>query len=109
MPASSAEFATDLLRLSDQAKALSHPARLAIIRHLAAHDECICGDIVASLPLAQSTVSRHLKVLQEAEVICVTHDGPRSCYCLDRTVLNDIRQSFDTFLEAPAEPITEPS
>lgn len=106
---SSTDFAPDLTDLARRAKALSHPARLAIIRHLAAHDECICGDIVESLPLAQSTVSRHLKVLQEAEVIRVTHDGPRSCYCLDRTVLNDIRQAFDTFLDAPAEPIAEPS
>ena len=107
MPSSS--FASDLTELARRAKALSHPARLAVIRHLASHDECICGDIVESLPLAQSTVSRHLKVLQEAQVIRVTHDGPRSCYCLDRTVLNEIRHAFDTFLDAPAKPISEPT
>lgn len=103
----SSDFDSDLNALAGRAKALSHPARLAVIRHLAAHDECICGDIVESLPLAQSTVSRHLKVLQEAGVIRVTQDGPRSCYCLDRDVLAAIRQSFDAFLDAPAEPVAE--
>lgn len=106
---SSTDFSPDLTELARRAKALSHPARLSIIRHLASHDECICGDIVESLPLAQSTVSRHLKVLQEVGVVRVTHDGPRSCYCLDRSVLGEIRQSFDAFLDAPAQPVTEPS
>jgi len=103
----SSDFSADLNTLAGRAKALSHPARLAVIRHLAAHDECICGDIVESLPLAQSTVSRHLKVLQEAGVIRVTQDGPRSCYCLDRAVLEEIRRSFDVFLDTPAQPAAE--
>jgi ArsR family transcriptional regulator len=101
MPASSTNFAADLVRLADRAKVLSHPARLAILRQLARHDECICGDIVSALPLAQSTVSRHLKVLQDAGFVRVTTDGPRSCYCLDRDVLDATRDAVDRFLAEP--------
>ncbi|PEN14402.1 transcriptional regulator [Longibacter salinarum] len=104
---SAQSFSPDLEAIAERAKAISHPARLAIIRHLATHDECICGDIVESLPLAQSTVSRHLRVLQEAGIIRVTPDGPRSCYCLDRAALRDMQSSFDAFLETPANPVTE--
>lgn len=100
-------FSDAIVDLADRAKVLSHPARLSIIRHLATHDECICGDIVASLPLAQSTVSRHLKVLQDAGVVRVTPDGPRSCYCLNRSRLNDIRAAFNAFLQSPGAPIAE--
>jgi predicted transcriptional regulator len=69
------------------AKALGHPARIAIVRLLLARRACICGDIVAELPYAQSTVSQHLKVLKDAGVIQGTIDGPRVCYCLDPRVL----------------------
>lgn len=65
-------------------KALSHPARLQIIRHLMTAERCICGEIVEILPLAQSTVSQHLKQLQSAGLIQGEIDGPRRCYCLDR-------------------------
>ncbi len=76
------EFDTELKELADQAKALSHPARLTILRFLAAQDTCICGEIVEALPLAQATVSRHLKVLLEAGLIDVTQRGTSSCYCV---------------------------
>ena len=65
------------------AKALSHPARIAILKMLAQHNECICGEIVEVLPLAQSTVSQHLKELSQAGLIDGTIDGPRSCYCIN--------------------------
>ena len=68
----------DLARL---AKALGHPARAAIVRLLLAGGECICGGIVDRLPLAQATVSQHLKVLKEAGWITGEVDGPRVCYC----------------------------
>lgn len=68
-------------------RALAHPARLAIMRALAQVDRCQCGEIVRGLPLAQSTVSQHLKVLKEAGLITGTIEGPRSCYCLDRDTL----------------------
>jgi ArsR family transcriptional regulator len=65
------------------AKALSHPARIAILKVLAQKNECICGDIVDVLPLAQSTVSQHLKELKNAGLIDGSVDGPRSCYCIN--------------------------
>lgn len=65
------------------AKAISHPARIAILKVLAQRAECICGDIVEELPLAQSTVSQHLKELKHAGLIEGTVDGPRSCYCIN--------------------------
>lgn len=69
--------------LAEFAKALSHPARIAILKVLAQKNECICGDIVEVLPLAQSTVSQHLKELKNAGLINGTVDGPRSCYCIN--------------------------
>src|SRR5438445_367121 len=69
--------------LADIAKAMSHPARIAILKLLAKQTECICGEIVDVLPLAQSTVSQHLKELKNAGLIVGTVDGPRSCYCIN--------------------------
>jgi ArsR family transcriptional regulator len=68
--------------LARLAKALAHPARAAIVRLLLSGGECICGDIVGRLPLAQATVSQHLKVLKEAGWITGQVDGPRVCYCV---------------------------
>ena len=65
------------------AKALAHPARVTILRMLIARGDCICGDIVGGLPLAQATVSQHLKVLKDAGLIRGTIDGPRVCYCVN--------------------------
>lgn len=65
---------------AELARALSHPARVAILRHLASTGSCICGQIVDVLPLAQATVSQHLKVLKEAGFIQGEVDGPRTCY-----------------------------
>ena len=76
------------------AKALSHPARIAILKVLAERDECICGQIVDVLPLAQSTVSQHLKELKSAGLISGTIDGPRSCYCINWGAMEKIRQEF---------------
>jgi DNA-binding transcriptional ArsR family regulator len=64
-------------------KALGNPVRLEIVQHLAASERRSCGDIVAALPLAQSTVSQHLKVLKEAGLIRGEIEGPAICYCLD--------------------------
>ncbi len=76
--------------LSGFAKALSHPARIAILRTLANRGTCICGELVADLPLAQSTVSQHLKELKDAGLIRGEVDGPKSCYCIDWNVLSDV-------------------
>jgi len=77
------EFTKKEQHLANFAKAISHPARLAILKVLAQREECICGEIVEVLPLAQSTVSQHLKELQKAGLIKGTVDGPRSCYCIN--------------------------
>ena len=69
--------------LAEFAKALAHPARIAILKVLAQKNECICREIVDELPLAQSTVSQHLKELKMAGLIDGTVDGPRSCYCIN--------------------------
>ena len=90
-------FDADLDRLAKQAKALSHPARLEILRVLADRESCVCGDIVADLPLAQSTVSRHLKVLKDAGLIQGTVDGPSVCYCLAPDALDRLRGRFSRF------------
>ncbi|MBO6575645.1 MAG: winged helix-turn-helix transcriptional regulator [Rhodothermales bacterium] len=66
------------------AKALGHPARVAILETLARRGACICGEIVDELPLAQATVSQHLKALKEAGLVEGTIDGPRSCYCINK-------------------------
>ncbi len=74
------------------AKALGHPVRVAILRHLLHHGGCICGDLVDLVPLAQSTVSQHLKVLREAGLLQGEIDGPRVCYCADRETVRRLRQ-----------------
>jgi ArsR family transcriptional regulator len=68
-------------------KALGHPARIRILEHLREVDSCICGQIVEILPLAQSTVSQHLKSLKQAGLVKGEVEGPAVCYCVDKTVL----------------------
>lgn len=69
-------------------KALGHPARVRILRHLAGQEGCVCGRIVDILPLAQSTVSQHLKILKQAGLVRGQVEGPRTCYCVDRDALS---------------------
>ncbi len=77
--------------LATLCKAIGHPARVQILRLLARREECICGDIVDELPLAQSTVSQHLKVLKEAGLIRGEIDGPRVCYCIEPRTLRRLK------------------
>lgn len=77
------DFPDKDLKLADFNKAISHPARIAILRVLAEKRECICGDLVLDLPLAQSTVSQHLKALKELGLIKGEVDGLRSRYCIN--------------------------
>lgn len=69
--------------LARLAKAIGHPARVAILRMLVRHEGCIVGDIVDELPLAQSTISQHLKQLKDAGLVRGEVDGPRVCYCIE--------------------------
>lgn len=91
------EFSKSEIELADFAKAMSHPARVAIMKEIAERDMCICGEIVEVLPLAQSTVSQHLKELLNAGLIQGTVDGNKSCYCINRKVFNKFSKSFEKF------------
>lgn len=84
-------------RLAGLCKALAHPARVRIVRLLMTVDTCVCGDIVQKLPLAQSTVSQHLKILKDAGLVRGEIAGPRTCYCLDHDVLEEFRGLSETF------------
>ncbi len=63
-------------------RALSHPARLSIVRILMERRQCVCGDLIDELPLAQATVSQHLNILKEAGIVVGEVSGPTTCYCL---------------------------
>jgi DNA-binding transcriptional ArsR family regulator len=76
------------------AKALGHPARIAIIEYLMKVNTCICGDIVNELPLAQPTVSQHLKELKNAKLIKGNIEGNSICYCIDEKTLNILKEYF---------------
>lgn len=81
-PIPKSEAAADEL-LAKLAKALGHPTRVAILRMLVRHEGCIVGELVDELPLAQSTVSQHLKQLKDAGLVRGEIDGPRTCYCVE--------------------------
>jgi ArsR family transcriptional regulator, arsenate/arsenite/antimonite-responsive transcriptional repressor len=85
-------------RLADLAKALAHPARIAILEFLARQDACVCGDIVDHLPLSQSTVSQHLAELKRVGLIKGEIDGPRVCYCIDKGAWDEARHAIAEFL-----------
>lgn len=79
-------------RLSQMCKALAHPMRVRILRLLLMRGSCVCGDLVEALPLAQSTVSQHLKVLKEAGLVHGEIDGPRRCYCVSPEALASFKE-----------------
>ncbi|AXG72703.1 ArsR family transcriptional regulator [Flavobacterium arcticum] len=81
--------------LAIMAKALGHPARIAIIEYLLKVNACICGDIVGELPLAQPTVSQHLKELKNAGLIKGSIEGTAICYCIDEEGFGKIKSFFD--------------
>ena len=85
-------------RFAELAKALSHPARIAILRTLAERNTCICCEIVDVIPLAQSTVSQHLKALKEVGWIKGEIEGPKSCYCIDPRVAAEFTTHVHRFL-----------
>lgn len=95
MGASKSDFFTDEQNeLAGLFKALSHPARVAIIEYLLTVDTCICGDIVNKLPLAQPTVSQHLKELKNARIIKGTIEGTAICYCINPKTLEKFENYF---------------
>jgi ArsR family transcriptional regulator len=75
-------------------KAMGHPARVAIIEYLLTVESCVCGDIVNELPLAQPTISQHLKELKSVGIIKGSVEGTSVCYCLNSDVLNELENYF---------------
>jgi|SRR5579871_1217474 len=95
MGATKTEHFTDKQNaIATLAKALGHPARIAIIEYLVKANDCICGDIVNELPLAQPTVSQHLKELKNAGLIKGSIEGNSICYCIDETAIAKLREYF---------------
>lgn len=92
-------FQAEEIQLAAWAKAVAHPARLAILKVLAARNTCICGEIVDELPLAQATVSQHLKALKEAGLVAGEVEGPRTCYCLNTTTLRRFRDAVTALFD----------
>ena len=89
-------FTTTQNELAILAKAMGHPARIAIIEYLLKTESCICGDIVNELPLAQPTVSQHLKELKNAGLIKGNIEGNAICYCLNEEGFNKLKGFFET-------------
>lgn len=96
----SEEFSLRDNRIAGYAKALSHPARVAILRFLMNQEACMCGDIVDELPLSQSTVSQHLKELKGAGLIKGETEGSKVCYCIDPDAWQEMSQSLGAFFTA---------
>lgn len=105
MGATKAElFTTKQNEVAAMAKAIGHPARIAILQHLAKINACICGDLVEELGLAQATISQHLKELKNVGLIQGTIEGTSTCYCIDPKVWNRYRKLFgDFFRDLPAK------
>ncbi|MDR2145687.1 MAG: metalloregulator ArsR/SmtB family transcription factor [Tannerella sp.] len=82
------------------AKALGHPARVAIVEYLVKTNACICGDIVNELPLAQPTVSQHLKELKNAGLIKGNIEGNAICYCINEKTFNTLKEYFSEIIFA---------
>jgi len=93
------EFGIQANQLAEFAKAISHPARLRILLTVAKRGECICGEIVDVMPLAQSTVSQHLKELKRIGLIAGETEGLKSCYCIDWKKMKRFRSMFDEFFD----------
>jgi ArsR family transcriptional regulator len=91
------------LQLAELAKALGHPMRVRILELLLSRDACYCGQIVDELPLAQATVSQHLKVLKEAGLIVGEIEGLRTCYCASRERLAELHSLVGDLLAGAAE------
>jgi DNA-binding transcriptional ArsR family regulator len=89
------QFSKKHNQMANVLKALAHPARVAIVEYLLSVDACICGDIVNELPLAQPTISRHLKELKQAGLIQGEIQGTAICYCLNPKTVQMLIEYFD--------------
>ena len=101
MGASKSEsFSINHNALANLFKALSHPAKIAIIEYLLQTNSCICGDIVNQLPLSQPTVSRHLKELKNAKLIKGSIEGTAICYCIDPVGFEKLKPFFEKITQS---------
>jgi ArsR family transcriptional regulator, arsenate/arsenite/antimonite-responsive transcriptional repressor len=91
-------FTKEQNEMASIAKALGHPARIAIVEYLINVDTCICGDIVNELPLAQPTVSQHLKELKNANLIKGTIEGNAICYCINEETIDKTVSYFSKII-----------
>ena len=89
-------FTEKQIEIAKLTKAIAHPARVSILEYLLKVDSCICGDIVNELPLAQPTVSQHLKELKTAGIIKGNTEGNAICYCIDEKVITILIQYFSS-------------
>ncbi|MGI8892365.1 MAG: ArsR/SmtB family transcription factor [Bacteroidia bacterium] len=94
------QFGAKENRIAKYAKALAHPARIAILNLLVSRQTCVCGDLVDELPLSQSTVSQHLKELKEAGLIKGEIEGAKVCYCIDEKEWIVAKELFDQIFES---------
>ncbi len=94
------KFTAEQNQLASLAKAMAHPARIAILNYLAKTPTCVCGDIVNELPLSQSTVSQHLKELKSAGLIKGTIEGPSVCYCIDMGKWHLAKEEFKRLFDS---------
>jgi len=92
-------FTEEQYRIAELAKALAHPARIAIIQHLLKEKSCVCGDLVEVLPLAQATVSQHLKELKQIGLIKGEINPPRVCYCINEPVWEEAKSVFGAIFQ----------
>jgi DNA-binding transcriptional ArsR family regulator len=97
------EFTQEEIWLADVAKALSHPARISILKILSEMNVCMCGDIVDLLPLSQSTVSQHLKELKRVGLVKGEIEGPKVCYCLNDKIISRAKKEIDKLFTVVCE------
>lgn len=94
------QFTLQQNQLAEMAKALGHPARIAILQYLSKQESCVCGSIVNEIGLAQATVSQHLKALKDVGLIQGTISGVSTCYCINPEKMNEVRTQLSMLLES---------
>jgi DNA-binding transcriptional ArsR family regulator len=92
------KFTAKQNQLANIAKALGHPARIAILEMLSKRNACVCGDLVDELPLSQSTISQHLAELKKVGLITGSINGPSICYCIDEKVWETSKLILNQFM-----------
>ena len=93
-------FTAQQNRIAAIAKVLGHPARIAILQHLLKVQNCICGDLVEEIGLAQATISQHLREMKNIGLIKGDIDGTKVCYCIDEVVFKEIKVIFNDLFKA---------